>query len=262
MSHTSIDCPHCNTDDSGAKIASGGRMPEEDGEARYYFVAVCQKCGAPTVIIARQVTGRIGEGAPLVRHVCRTNRDPIPNFIEPVRFFPERSARRDLPIGVPENVASAYGEALECRQRGFSALAAMGLRHTLERASRALRGDPNKPLAARLGAVARSSGLHPSFVDWAERIALLESDMAASESDPADEDLAELASFTEMLLTCAFTVPHRIESHRKAVAPATDAQAVRQASDESFPSDPNVATLPLRPRGGAMVHVRKIASAY
>jgi len=166
MSNTTIRCPHCHADPVGARISSGARLPDEDGESRYFFVAVCRECGFPSIIVARRTATRLGDGAALIKHVCRTDRDPIPNFIEPVAMIPAANADQ-APDDLPANVVSAYAEARDCLKRGAVISAAMGFRLTLERATRALDGDPKKSLEARIAALAGNHALPLALGKWA-----------------------------------------------------------------------------------------------
>lgn len=215
MSQTLFDCPHCLAECVGAQISSGGRMPDEDHEPRYYFVAVCRNCNSPVIVVARPAPGGLPDGLPLIREVCRTPFDPIPNLIEPVRLIPSPHGV-GTPDDLPANVASAFAEAKGCLIRGATSLAAMGFRCVLERASRALGGNPAQPLVNRLGQIAAERGLHPSFIDWAASLQLAQADMADADQDPPRAEVAELVSFVEMFLVCAFTLPARIERRRTA----------------------------------------------
>jgi len=218
MSITSIDCPHCLADNVGAHIGTGGRMPDEERELRYYFVAVCRNCSSPVIIVARPTPGSMPSGFPLIREVCRTPYDPVPNVIEPVRMIPSPATTANTPEHVPANVATAFAEAKGCLGRGAVSLAAMGFRYVLERATRALGGDPGRPLVDRLAQIAAERGLHPSFIDWAASVRLAQADMTADEADPSRADVVELVGFVEMFLICAFTLPGRIEHRRNSAS--------------------------------------------
>lgn len=213
MSNTTITCPHCQAEHVAARIASGAQLPDEDGETRYFFTAICRDCRLPSIIIARRTATRLGDGRALVKHVCRTERDPIPNFIEPVRMIPALDAVR-VPDDLPANVASAYAEARDCLRRGAVISAAMGFRLTLERATRALNGDPKMSLAERIAALAGNHALPPALGKWAGEIGLIGSDPVDRDNDPSPEELHSAAGFTEIFLTFAFTLPARIDQHR------------------------------------------------
>ena len=214
MSYTSIDCPHCRAEHIGARITSGAQLPDKDGEARYFFVAVCRKCDFPTIIVARRSAARLADGPPLVKHVCRTERDPVPNIIESVEMIPA-SGTAQAPEALPANVASAYAEAQECLQRGAVISAAMGLRMTLERATRVLNCDTGLTLAERIAALADAGALPPVLGSWAREIGLIHSEPADQGADPSTVELRSAGFFTETFLTCAFTLPARIDQHRK-----------------------------------------------
>jgi hypothetical protein len=228
MSYTSINCPHCHEDRVGARITSGAQLPDEDNERRYFFVAVCRKCGFPAIIVARRTGTRLADGPPLVKHVCRTERDPIPNFIEPLKMIPEAGGVA-APDGLPANVASAFSEALDCIQRGAINSGAMGLRLTLERATRALDCDPNQQLDQRIAALASKHSVPATLEKWAGETPLICGGMDASDDDPAEDELQNARRFTEMFLTCAFTLPSRIDQRRS--------PADAQNEDESAASE-------------------------
>ena len=213
MSNTTISCPHCHADPVGARITSGAQLPDEDGETRYFFVVVCRECGFPSIIVARRTATRLGDGAALIEHVCRTDRNPIPNFIEPVAMIPAADAGQ-TPDDLPANVASAYAEARDCLKRGAVISAAMGFRLTLERATRALDGDPKKSLEARIAALAGNHTLPPALGKWAGEIGLIRGEPLGQDTDPSPGELRSASGFTEMFLTCAFSLPAQIDRRR------------------------------------------------
>ncbi len=213
MSNTTITCPHCKAEHVGARITSGAQLPDEGRETRYFFVVVCRKCDFPSIIVARRTATRVGDGAALIKHVIRTDRDPVPNIIEPVGMIPAVDAGQ-APDDLPANVASAYREARDCLKRGAVISAAMGFRLTLERATRALNGDPGKSLAARIAALAGNHALPPALGKWAGEIGLIRSEPLAQDTDPSPEELLSASGFTEMFLTCAFSLPARIDRRR------------------------------------------------
>jgi hypothetical protein len=242
MSNTTISCPHCNVENVGARITSGAQLPDENGETRYFFVVVCRECDFPSIIVARRSATRLGDGTALIKHVCRTDRDPIPNFIEPVAMIPAADSGAP-PEDLPDNVASAYAEARDCLKRGAVISAAMGFRLTLERATRALGGDPGKSLAERIAALAGDHALPPALSKWAGEIGLIRGELLNQDTDPSPQELRSASGFTEMFLTCAFSLPARIDRRRNLDAgPAQDA-----AGREPEPAG-NVELLPDPPR--------------
>jgi hypothetical protein len=244
MSNTTITCPHCKAERAGARITSGAQLPDEDRETRYFFVVVCRECDFPSIIVARRTATRVGDGAALIKHVCRTDRDPVPNVIEPVGMIPAADSGQ-TPDDLPANVASAYAEARDCLKRGAVISAAMAFRLTLERATRALNGDPGKSLAARIADLAGNHALPPALDKWAGEIGLIHGEPLDQDTDPSPEDLQSASGFTEMFLTCAFSLPARIDRRRN--LDAGPGQAV--AGEKPDPAD-NVEPLPkpARPR--------------
>ena len=218
MSNTTITCPHCKVEHVTARITTGSQLPDEGHEARYFFVAVCCRCDFPVIIVARRTAKRVGDGATLIKHVCRTRHDPIPNLIEPVSMIPAANAGQ-VPADLPANVASTYAEACDCLKRDALISAAMGFRLTLERATRALDGDPGKSLAERIAALSGDHALPPALSKWAGEIGLIRDEPLAQDTDPSPEDLRSAGGFTEMFLNCAFSMPARIDRRRSLDAP-------------------------------------------
>ena len=224
MSYTIITCPHCLAEHVSARITSGAQIPDEDGETRYFFVAVCRLCGIPAIIVTRRTATRIPDGRTLVKHVCRTERDPIPNFIEPIRMIPANGAVQTL-NDLPPNIASAYAEARDCLRRGAAISGAMALKLTIERATRVLRGDADKPLVERIAVLVAEHNLPSALGEWAAEIGLLRDELINQETDPTLADLSSAEHFTETFLTCAFTLPAQISRHRRLAAGTGEAVA-------------------------------------
>ncbi len=252
MSSTTITCPHCQAEHVGARITSGAQLPDEDGEARYFFTAICRKCCIPSIIVARRTATRLGDGRALIKHVCRTQRDPIPNFIEPVGMIPALDAVQ-APDDLPANVASAYAEARDCLRRGAVISAAMGFRLTLERATRALNGDAGNSLAERIAALAGKNALPPALGKWAGEIGLIRGKPVDHDTDPSPDELRSAGDFTEMFLTYAFTLPARIDQRRGLESgpgqAAADADAAGPTGAADAAGEPDRAPAPGRQPG-------------
>jgi len=246
MSNTTITCPHCKAQHVGARIASGAQLPDESGEARYFFVVVCLKCGFPSIIVARRTATRVADGAALIKHVNRTDRDPIPNIIEPVAMIPAVESGQ-APDDLPTNVGSAYAEAQDCLKRGALISAAMGFRLTLERATRALNGDPGESLAARIAALAGNHALPPALSKWAGEIGLIRGEPLDQDTDPSPEELRSASGFTEMFLTCAFSMPARIDRRRSINAVPAEAETATEGEPDPV-RDVEPLIDPARPR--------------
>jgi len=244
MSTTMINCPHCKAEQVGARITSGAQLPDEAGETRYFFVVVCRKCDFPSIIVARRTATRVGDGAALIKHVSRTDHDPVPNVIKPVSMIPAVDAGQ-TPDDLPANVASAYSEACDCLKRGAVISAAMGFRLTLERATRALGGDPGKSLAERIAALAGKHALPPTLSKWAGEIGLISSEPLDQDTDPSPQELHSASGFTEMFLTCAFSLPARIERRR---SDDTGPPEVTTVGDPDPAGNGRIAPNPARPR--------------
>jgi hypothetical protein len=245
MSNTTITCPHCQAEHVGARITSGAQLPDEGGETRYFFIAVCRECDFPSIIVARRTATRLGDGPALVKHICRTERDPIPNFIEPVRMIPAPDAAQ-VPDDLPANVASAYAEARDCLKRGAVISAAMGFRLTLERATRTLNGDAGQSLAERIAALVGNRALPPALGKWAGEIGLIGGSPVDQDSDPTVDELRNASGFIEMFLTCAFSLPARIDQRRGVEARPDEAAA---ASEKPEPvREAELLPVPARPR--------------
>jgi hypothetical protein len=145
--------------------------------------------------------------------LSRSAANPVPNIIESVEMIPAAGTVQ-APEALPAHVASAYAEAQECLQRGAVISAAMGLRLTLERATRALNCDAGLTLAERIAALADAGALPPVLGSWAREIGLIRGEVADQDADPSTGELRGAGFFTETFLTCAFTLPARIDQHR------------------------------------------------
>ncbi|HSF94851.1 MAG TPA: hypothetical protein VLA52_07475 [Thermohalobaculum sp.] len=214
MSYTLLNCPHCHAENVGARISHGGQLPDMGDETRYFFTAVCRKCAFPVIIIARRSPGRLPDGPPLVAQVCKTGRDPIPYFIDPIDMIPAPVASV-APDDLPANIASAFSEAKDCTRRGAVLSASMAIHVALERAARALGAGTDASLGDRIAKLVDERGLPSELKEWASEVELLRGAATDAEEDPTAESLDLALGFAEMFLICAFTLPARIENRRK-----------------------------------------------
>ncbi|MEM7213121.1 MAG: DUF4145 domain-containing protein [Pseudomonadota bacterium] len=179
---------------------------------RVFFVTQCEGCRLPVTIFGKcLIQTTVPETQ--VGRVIGSEADIIKNVIVNISTFPEVT-RISAPEHTPEPVAKAYLEAVDNETRGAYGSAGMGYRRALERATKALDGDPKLTLAKRIEKLVETAKLYPTLAEWAGSIRLLGNDAAHEDEDPEAEEVQDIGFFTEMFMTYAFTLPERLRRYR------------------------------------------------
>ncbi|WP_305547532.1 DUF4145 domain-containing protein [Methylobacterium sp. NEAU K] len=136
------------------------------------------------------------------------------------------SAVSSAPDHVPEKVARVYVQAEEAEKRNHLDTAAMGYRKTIDIGLKAFAPDVRGDFGPRINKLAEDGKLPPALKDWCHQVRLLGNEGTHELDEPAAEDVADLAGFTQSVLEYLFTMPKRVED-RKAAAAAAAAKAKR-----------------------------------
>ena len=124
------------------------------------------------------------------------------------------------PEGVPGPVAKAYVDGLDILDTGKWTPAAGAFRTALDRATKTLWADrfpddevPFK-LESRLKKLESLVGIPPAMMQWADGIRVVGNEMHEME-EISEADARDVAHFTEMFLTYAYTLPSRVTKFKE-----------------------------------------------
>ncbi|WP_428992855.1 DUF4145 domain-containing protein [Stenotrophomonas maltophilia] len=96
-------------------------------------------------------------------------------------------------------------------------------RKALDVATRELDSNlAGKNLAPRIDALHKAGKLTDDLKDWAHLIRLDGNQGAHDDDELTREEVAQLASFTELFLTYAFTLPAQVAARKAAAVPSSE----------------------------------------
>jgi hypothetical protein len=204
-------CPHCRTDHMGLRVVAFAQTGNNEG-----IVHVdCPKCHLPSCATVRG-DGRIqmnswSTHAGVIADLRWEVVDfwpPIPGPVIPENLPPDveriyLAAERNFPTeGNEEPAGAMYRKALD-----------VGLKKI----------DPEAKgvLAVRIEKLARDGKLTPDIREWSGHIRVLGNEAAHDEEPPTREELADLRSFTEMVMRYLFSLPAMVTARKPAAKAET-----------------------------------------
>lgn len=203
------NCPHCLAEEIGMTLAGATNIPMYRPTAIFQ----CNRCHL--VVSVQMHTGRtsvdwLSQASGEIRKVARENAADV------VRVYPE-----PLSTTAPEHISPVVLRAFEqgadnAKRKNMDAAAAM-YRKALDVATREL--DPtlaSKNLASRIDALHKAGRLTNDLKQWAHVIRLDGNSGAHDEEEMSEAEIAQIASFTELFLTYAFTLPMRVMLRKEA----------------------------------------------
>lgn len=216
------DCPYCSTRDQA--FTSVGGYVQREGRAHVNALETilfrCNGCGWPTAITieleAKQLLRTWDSG---IQFTPTTDQD----FMRVVGMTPDRPKHAQAPEYSPTVVAGPYEQGCRALQREDWDIAGLGLRKSLDIATKKLIQDakpPNLDEALKLNLMKRIDWLHSAgkltadLKEWAHTIRM-DGNEAAHEEEPFNGITAlELRHFTEVFLLYVFTMPGMIAARR------------------------------------------------
>jgi len=212
-----IDCPHCGANQSAfaylAEIAHQVK-PHESPKA-FSLAFSCPTCfdlvGVHVIsnlAVSSFATGRNGS---LKGHMGQHFR---------LKSLYPRAPETVIPDHISDNVSRCFSQAADnAKRRQMDAAGAM-YRKCLDLATKELDASlAGKNLAPRIDSLHKSGLLTDALKEWAHAIRLDGNDAAHDADELSQEEVAQLASFTDLFLRYAFTLPKQVEL-RKADAEA------------------------------------------
>lgn len=120
-------------------------------------------------------------------------------------------------MDTPDNVARNFIQAEEAAKRNHREAAGMAYRRTLELTLKDKAPHLNGTLEKRINTLAADGKLTQDIADWAHSIRTLGNEATHDEDEPTDENVADLAAFTRVVLEYLYTMPAKV-GRRAAVA--------------------------------------------
>lgn len=206
------DCPHCLAESVGMNLVGYTELPANRPTAMFQ----CNRCHDIVCICMESHR----KAADWLAHESGPIEDAANNnFSRIVSTYPV-AERIEAPPHVSPVVRRAFEQGADnAKRRNMDAAAAM-YRKAIDVATRELdSGLSGKNLAPRIDALHKSGKLTDDLKEWAHLIRLDGNQGAHDEQELGDQEISQLASFTELFLTYTFTLPARVAA-RKAAAEA------------------------------------------
>jgi hypothetical protein len=183
-------------------VDGGGKVPTFNEQAT---VLECRHCGQRVLVLEEKWIGEIrskekskGGGNTSWRGFHWW---PLPGM--------------SLHISVPNDIASAFNEAVQAIAAKCPRAAVVMARRTLE-AITVDQGESSGSLAQRLRKLSSNGVLHPTLSDWAKEVRLIGN--SGAHFDPIDEvsikDAEQLTGFLKELLNYLYVLPHELHKRR------------------------------------------------
>ncbi|HEL7629284.1 TPA: DUF4145 domain-containing protein [Stenotrophomonas maltophilia] len=206
-------CPHCLAESVGMSYVATAAPKGVDPTV----VFRCNACNDLVCVSISYrstnhgwITGENGE----FQKVCRSQGAEIR------KIYPA-PGRLEVPQHISPSVERAYIQGAHNAARGHADAAAAMYRKALDVATREI--DPalaGKNLAPRIDALHKAGKLTDDLKEWAHLIRLDGNHGAHDDDELSEEEIAQLASFTELFLTYTFTLPAQVAARKAAAAEA------------------------------------------
>lgn len=129
--------------------------------------------------------------------------------------------RIQIPDHIPVAVKRAFEQGADNAKRKQNDASAAMYRKALDVATKELDSNlAGKNLAPRIDALHKAGKLTDDLKEWAHLIRLDGNHGAHDDDELSDQEIAQLASFTELFLTYTFTLPAQVAIRKKAAADA------------------------------------------
>jgi hypothetical protein len=214
MATTFVDtCPHCRTESVAMSYLATSAPRKSDPTV----VFRCNACNQLVCVATRNpshlhnwITQSNGE----FHNECRSQGGAI------TAVYP-KAKRLEAPEHISPTVQRAFLQGADNASRKQSDAAAAMYRKALDVATKELdSGLAGKNLAPRIDALHKAGKLTDDLKEWAHLIRLDGNQGAHDEEELSEEDVAQLASFTELFLTYTFTLPAQVAARKSAAAEA------------------------------------------
>jgi hypothetical protein len=197
MPQMALDCPRCGvsscafTGVANTNVAVDGKLDE---------MMVCGRCARAVIVQVRQSQYLNWPANP----------QSAPEILE---IFPQLPLSV-APDHVPAAIAEQFVEAHRCLTlRMFNAGAPL-FRKVLESAVKHLAPNGIGNLYQRIKNLPAEIGVTPAMRDWAHEVRLIGNEAVHEDGPVSEADAKDIAYFTELFLTYAYSLPGRLADRR------------------------------------------------
>jgi hypothetical protein len=197
-------CPHCRTDHMGLRVAAFSPLGNADGVAHLD----CPKCNYPSCALVR------GNGAVAMNHWQNHSGDVAHLAWSVTEFWPAIPGPL-IPENLPPDVERVYLQA----ERNFpidgnEEAAGTMYRKALDIGLKKIDPTATGMLKAKIKKLAAEGKLTADIAEWSDHVRDLGNEAAHEEDPPTREELADLRSFTEMVMRYLFTLPAMVTARK------------------------------------------------
>jgi len=213
MAILSMECPHCRTPQS--PLTSVGAF--QIGERRLFMFFVCPVCEKP--ISAKLFMARAVLGAHSGQELMSWSKTTTSAGWDLEDFWPTQTDSA-APPDAPPQIARNFVQAEEAAARTHREAAGMAYRRVLELTLKDKAPDLKGTLEKRIDKLADGGRLTPDIKDWAHNIRDLGNEATHDEDEPTEDDIADMAAFTRVVLEYLYTMPAKVARRASSTTPA------------------------------------------
>lgn len=219
MAFLQITCPHCQTPKSPLKAVAFESRSSEKGANGLF---VCPLCENPVCALVEKSGEKSGGARVRASHELTG----WPHEIQQAGWtaiqvwpVPKDSS---APSDTPKNVARNFVQAEEAAAKSHNETAGMAYRRSLELALKDIAPALSGMLKKRIDALSKAGTLTPDIAEWAHSVRELGNEATHDEEVPTDEDIADLAAITRVILEYLYTMPAKVARRTNPPAVTSD----------------------------------------
>ena len=210
MAIVTHECPHCRTAHIGLRVAAILAFDAHRGAVHFD----CPKCNQPSCAIMVG-NGQVGMGS------WGSHAGDVAQLNWTVEEFWPKVEGPLIPENLPPDVERVYLQA----ERNFPVIgneeaAGTMYRKALDIGLKKIDPTATGMLKAKIKKLAADGKLTADIAEWSDHVRDMGNDAAHEEAPPTREELADLRSFTEMVMRYLFTLPAMVIA-RKPAKPQT-----------------------------------------
>ena len=225
MAILTTECPHSNCRANPVPLNVIRCRQSRDLSSVTCF-AFCPKCDQPVSLILEPGKNATAIGEWFMTSPATQNIDLLESSGWIIRSIYPPKSEREAPEHTPTEIARIFKQAQSAHRRDELEAAAFLYGKAIEASIKRLGPELKGSLAKRIDELVAKLALPESASKWAHEVRIVRNDAVHEVSEPSNEDVNEIAEFTEAFLMFVFTMTTKYEKRKS-----------RKESAEARPAD-------------------------